>query len=229
MRKVFFYMLFVFFVGLKSFADECDFIRFNECTSCHSPYAFPVSGAEICRSLCPEREFKKRSVGNGIFFKTCSLKKCPDNLPFQSVYGSCFKTQEESLSDDGNSIPENINDSDIRDIFENAPPCSKEKPLRRWDGSCFSCDEKSVVVLDSACHFDKNCENICSERTVLYNDGGNIPSVPKCPKSTPLMDETGICHSCHTKLNIPFDFNTRLCQEACPNIRHLKNGKCVLK
>lgn len=219
----------VVFTGSLSFAADCDFIQFNACHSCDVPYAFPVSDAQVCSALCPQRIFKSEPVGNGVFLKTCALKKCPEHLSFQSVYGSCFSSEEESFSDDGVSVTENVCKDNIKDIFEEKKTCSKEKPLARWDGTCFSCSEERTIYLDASCNFDKNCETVCPERTILYSSGGNPPSIPNCPKDKPLMDENGICHSCDTNIEIPFEFNDYLCQKACLGIRHMENGNCVLK
>lgn len=225
MMKKFLYIPLSLFIGVPVFAAECDFIRLGSCFSCDSPYAFPISDEAVCTTLCPKRVFQSVSVGNGVFLKTCTLNKCPDNFPFRSVYGSCFASEEESLSDDGSSVPENANEENLKDIFDE--PCPKEFPLRRWDGSCFPCDIEQTVYLDSTCNLKEDCEILCPSRTVLYRDGGNPPSIPNCPKEIPLMDENGICHSCDINVDISFEFNGRLCQKNCPTTRHIQDGKCV--
>lgn len=69
-------------------------------------------------------------------------------------------------------------------------PCPADKALKRWDALCFPCSEPRAVRLDSACNFDKDC-NVCPNRTILHDIGGNIPSLPNCPGDKPLTDDEG--------------------------------------
>ena len=108
------------------------------------------------------------------------------------------------------------------------PPLQKDKPLQRWDGVSFSCDEPRVIRIKTHCNIEEDCEDICPNRTILYYVGGNIPSVPNCPPDKPLMDDEGICYSCDVAIPVGLTFNERLCQRFCPTQRHLSESKCVL-
>ncbi len=107
-------------------------------------------------------------------------------------------------------------------------PCPPDKPLMRWDGKCFSCDEPKTIELPTHCNLEEDCEDWCPNRTILYAMGGNVPSVIKCPPDKPLMDREGICFSCDAPFDIGLEDNTRLCEQVCPNNRHLEDVYCVL-
>lgn len=113
-------------------------------------------------------------------------------------------------------------------------PCPPDKPLMRWDGKCFTCNEPRVVNLPTYCNIEGNCEDWCPNRMIIYTIGGNIPSVMKCPPDKPLMDSSGFCFPCDTPLKIGVDDdvqagrNNRFCQQACPDTRHLSGDLCVL-
>ena len=62
-------------------------------------YAFSVGSDEACSYLCPNREVNHYGSGSLVVARNCALKKCPDNAPFQSEYGSCFATEEEARKD----------------------------------------------------------------------------------------------------------------------------------
>ena len=106
-------------------------------------------------------------------------------------------------------------------------PCPPDKPLQRWDGACFSCDEPDVILLKTHCNLEDDCE-FCPNRTILYDIGGNVPSVPNCPPDKPLMDNRGFCFPCDTPVAVGVRWNTSLCKRFCPNERHLFLEDCVL-
>lgn len=106
------------------------------------------------------------------------------------------------------------------------PP--KDKPLQRWDGANFSCDEPKAISTKTHCNIEGDCEDVCPNRTILYSIGGNVPSVPNCPPEKPLMDSEGICYSCDVPISVGLEWNERLCQRFCPTQRHLLGNKCVL-
>ena len=106
-------------------------------------------------------------------------------------------------------------------------PCPPDKPLQRWDGACFSCDEPDVILLKTHCNLEDDCE-FCPNRTILYDIGGSVPSVPNCPPDKPLMDDEGFCFPCDTPVKVGVRWNTSLCQRFCPNERHLVLENCVL-
>ena len=269
-------------VAFPACADKCDFIQYNQCVSCDALYAFSVGSDEACSYLCPNREVNHYGSGSSVVARNCALKKCPDNAPFQSEYGSCFATEEEARKDT-NPVHDNSND-DNQQEYTNAPQaqngkcpknlpllysdkcyacdevwdlsvskseckkCSnrvykdyskwgvtscelvapKDKPLKRWDGACFACDEPKVIRIETHCNIEEDCEDVCPNRTILYWVGGNVPSVPNCPKDKPLMDSEGICYACDAPVPVGLEWNTRLCQRFCPDNRHLEWHNCVL-
>lgn len=90
----------------------------------------------------------------------------------------------------------------------------KDKPLQRWDGVSFSCDEPNSIRTKTHCNIEEDCEDICPNRTILYDIGGNVPSIPNCPPDKPLMDSEGICYSCDVP--IPVGLKT-LNKAGCPS------------
>ena len=158
--------------------------------------------------------------------------KCPQEAPLlhQNECFSCSEIKNLPISEDEcNKCPNRkyIYSSKWQH-GECTLPCPVDKPLKRWDGSCFSCDEEKVVALETWCNFDIDCD-VCPNRTILHATGGNIPSVPNCPPDKPLIDSHGICYSCDTTQYIDLRWNRDLCTEICPN-RHLNtaNDSCIL-
>ena len=158
--------------------------------------------------------------------------KCPKNLPLLYA-GKCFSCDET----DDLSIPELECKKCTNRTYKNYPNWSvnscelitpKDKPLERWDGYNFSCNESQAIRIKTHCNLEKDCEDVCPNRTILYRVGGNVPSVLNCPKDKPLMDSQGICFACNTPIAIGLDYNTRLCHQFCANSRHLIDSKCVL-
>ncbi len=158
--------------------------------------------------------------------------KCPDDLPL--LYASkCFSCDE---SDDL-SIPEEDCAKCPNRVYKYYPKwdvarCERKapagKPLRRWDGAFFSCDEEKAVRVDTHCNIDEDCEDLCPNRTILYSVGGNVPSVPNCPPDKPLMDDEGICFACDMPVEVGLTFNPRLCERFCPHSRRIWGRECVL-
>lgn len=58
-----------------SAAEKCDFIKFNECLSCDSRFAFSVSSEEICTFFCPNREVNYKGSGSVVINYNCVLNK----------------------------------------------------------------------------------------------------------------------------------------------------------
>ena len=289
MKKFIMFLSILFGFISNIYADDnhlknCDFIIYNTCVSCYTPYAFEVGFEQNCTEICPNR---KTSVeGSGYYSRTyCFLKECPIGKPFRYHDGSCYE--------DENHIPLwNNNHKGFYDMFaddnintslkitadngkcssdtpllhnnecfscnetKNLPisetecrkcsnrqyiyskqwnrgecvlPCPPDKPLKRWDGKCFLCDEKKVVPLETWCNFDVNCD-VCPNRTILYAIGGNIPSILNCPLNKPLMDAHGTCYSCETEQYVDVRWNSDSCNKICPN-RYLDttNDSCILK
>lgn len=266
-----------------SAAEKCDFIKFNECLSCDSRFAFSVSSEEICTFFCPNREVNYKGSGSAVINYNCVLKECPPEFPYRTDYGSCYKTKQEAednfyydygeskkeeylegeylaapLAVDGKCPPERpllyskrcfscqaVDDLSISEeecqkcpnrVYRVYPnwgvahceiPCPTDKPLQRWDGACFSCDEPGVIRLKTHCNLEDDCE-FCPNRTILYDIGGSVPSVPNCPPDKPLMDDEGFCFPCDTPVKVGVRWNTSLCQRFCPNERHLVLENCVL-
>lgn len=158
--------------------------------------------------------------------------KCPQEAPLlkQNKCFSCSEIQNLSISEkECNKCPNRkyIYSKEL-EHGECILPCPSDKPLKRWDGECFSCDEEKVVALETWCNFDIDC-NVCPNRTILYAAGGNVPSIPNCPFDRPLTDSHGICHSCDTPQYIDVRWNSALCTKICPN-RYLNdtNDSCIL-
>ncbi len=158
--------------------------------------------------------------------------KCPQNRPllYSDRCFSCDETDDLSITEDECKKCPNR----IYKFYPNWEvgaceiPCPEDKPLQRWDGTCFSCDEPKVVRIMTHCNIERDCE-ICPNRTILYDVGGNVPSIPNCPEDKPLIDSEGICYSCDTPVSVGLGWgNNSLCDYFCPNERHLEGNKCVL-
>lgn len=228
--------LFLLLLGMLpvslAYAGACDFIQFNRCESCDDRFAFVVGSEEACTFLCPNRETNNEGSGSHVLRINCALKECPKEFPYKSPYGSCFATQYEAEVADYEAgeeyaKKENTND-DAMDTYPEDVPCPADKPLRRWDGACLPCDEEKVVRIETDCNVEENCEDVCSNRTILYWAGGNVPSVPNCPPDKPLMDDEGICYACDVPIVVGLSWNERLCERFCPNERE-GGSWCVLK
>lgn len=159
---------------------------------------------------------------------------CPENAPLlegDRCY-SCDTRDILSLSEDiCRKCPNRVYKSYPRWKYgECELPCPPDKPLQRWDGKCFSCNEPKAVLLPTHCNLEKDCEDICPNRTVLYTVGGSNPSVPNCPKDRPLMDSEGVCFSCDTPVPVDLGWgNEALCEKFCKGIRELHYDQCILK
>lgn len=158
--------------------------------------------------------------------------KCPENKPIMTkeTCHSCEELDDWDVSEEKCAkCPNRVFKFYSKwDVAQCEPKSHKDKPLRRWDGTFFSCDESKTIRIETHCNFDKDCEDVCPNRTVLYRIGGNIPSVPNCPPDKPLMDREGICYSCDVPISVGLEWNERLCQRFCPTKRHLWGMECVL-
>ncbi|MBQ8482633.1 MAG: hypothetical protein IJ532_08925 [Alphaproteobacteria bacterium] len=266
----------------NSFKD-CDFIIYNKCISCDTPYAFEVGYNSNCTMVCPNRDVLYEGVGY-YSRKFCFLKQCPDDKPYRDSDGSCYEDENHiprwdneykgfydmyadatadeiwTFSANNGKCPQEaplLEQNKCFSCFEiqnlsisekecdKCPnrkyiyskqwkhgectlPCPSNKPLKRWDGKCFSCDEKKAVALETWCNFDIDCD-VCPNRTILYSVGGNIPSILNCPPNKPLMDSHGVCYSCDTPQYIDVKWNGDLCTKICSN-RYLDttNDSCIL-
>ena len=131
-------LLFLLF-AFPCVAEECDFIQYNTCQSCDLPYSFPVGSEEACSFLCPERVVNYYGSGSGITQKNCALEKCPSEFPFQSKFGSCYKTQKEANNDTGYSDKDSVFD---KPSFDTAFP-----PQEPINGTC----PENFVLYGSKC------------------------------------------------------------------------------
>lgn len=115
-----------------------------------------------------------------------------------------------------------------RDLQICEKPCPPDKPVKQWDGTCFACDTPGIIGTPSHCNLERDCE-VCPNRTIRYQPGGNAPSVPNCPPDKPLMDSEGICFACDTPVPVGLEWgNQKNCEHACPKTRHLYGNECVL-
>lgn len=158
--------------------------------------------------------------------------QCPEDKPllYSNKCFSCDDIEDFSISENEcakcpNRVYKFYPKWDVRQC---ELPLQKDKPLQRWDGVNFSCDEPSVIRIKTHCNIEEDCEDICPNRTILYFIGGNVPSVPNCPPDKPLMDSEGICYSCDAPIPVGLEWNERLCQRFCPTQRHLSESECVL-
>ena len=111
MKKVFLFYLLLFVKPCLS--GECDFIQLNVCRSCDNPQAFPVGSQETCSFLCPERVVNFKGSGASVRQINCAVPECPAELPFQSDYGNCYKTQTEAKNDSGLFTKSEYDEKDI--------------------------------------------------------------------------------------------------------------------
>lgn len=231
--KLFFVMVCVFalFWSSNTVAGNCDFIQYNRCFSCDDPLAFSVGSDESCAYLCPNRTVNYEGSGSSWPAYNCALKECPPEYPYPALNGSCFASIEEAQE---NYFKQNTDDMYVPEVHDvdydtaETRKCPPDEPLKNWDGGCYSCDEKLIVQLETHCNLEKDCEDICPNRTILYRIGGNVPSVPNCPPDKPLMDREGVCYPCDVPIRIGLDLNERLCTQACPGQRVMFYGYCRL-
>ena len=232
MKKTWILLLLLF--AFPCVAEECDFLKLNVCFSCDDPHVFVVGSNEACSFLCPGRVINFEGSGSGMTQINCALEKCPSEYPFQSKYGSCYKTQKEAENDYGDFEEKfNFDNSTViyneSEIESTKKDCPKENQFKRWDEKCFSCNYPKAVRVETHCNLEETCDDICPNRTIIKSIGGNVPSVPNCPTEKPMMDDEGICYSCDTPIAIGVRWNPDFCHRFCPNKRHLKNGvSCVL-
>ena len=218
-----------FMLSTSCFAGECDFMQFNSCRSCDDVRAFSVGSIDACSFLCPGRVVNFAGSGSSVVQINCAVEMCPSSLPFQSIYGNCFKTQEEADEDYGDTMKDNEDDTeDIADNFNEEKDCAEDNYFKRWDGKCFSCDYPKVIRVESECNLGNNCEDICPNRTIVKWAIGNAPSILNCPTDKPMMDDEGICYSCDTPIPIGVKWNPEFCHRFCPDKRHLEGDFCVL-
>jgi len=151
-------------------------------------------------------------------------EQCPDNTPLYKG-GKCYSCYE---IDTLNISKEECNKCPNREYIYSKEwehggcslSCPADTPLKRYDGKCFSCEEKKVVATETWCNFDVNCE-VCSNRTIIHDLGGNVPSIPNCPPDKPLMDSHGVCYSCDTEEYVDVTYNENFCHRFCPDKRHI--------
>ena len=223
-----FILLYSFLLSSSCLAGECDFIQFNSCRSCEDSRAFNVATVDSCSFLCPGRVVNFAGSGSSVVQINCAVEICPTHQPFQSYYGNCYKTQEEADNDFGDNMKDNEDlAEDSSDNSDEENECG-ENHFKRWDGKCFSCDYPKAVRIQSQCNYEKTCDDVCPNRTIIKWIGGNPPSVLNCPTDKPMMDDEGICYSCDTPIPIGVQWNPDFCHRFCPNERHLDGNFCVL-
>lgn len=159
--------------------------------------------------------------------------KCPEDKPL--LYsGKCFSCQESRDF----SIDKEYCDKCSNRVYKEyshwgvavcSLKCPTDKPLQRWDGKCFSCDEEKAVRLPTHCNLENDCEDWCKNRTILYDVGGNVPSIPNCPENKPLPDSAGICHACDETADILVNYNESLCEKICPAQRYSDGPYCKIR
>lgn len=200
-------------------AEDCDFIKFNQCHSCDAPSSFNVGSDETCSFLCPNRKVNYEGSGSQVTNRNCALKVCPNDFPFQSSYGNCYATQAEAENDYGASQEENFSDDDIRSGLVSTAlkiidgKCPESHPL--WGSkSCFSCDE-----LDDLSISEDECAKCPNRVYKVYPKWDQKKCELPCPADQPLRRWDGKCFSCdeskvvgiETHCNIEHDC------EICPN------------
>ena len=156
--------------------------------------------------------------------------KCPADKPFEEWGGKCFPcdTEEDlSFSRKCREKPETCEKiCPGREIIKydnflltSRLKCPVSKPLRQWDGKCFSCDTKGSISIDSECNMNPGtCEHFCPNREIVYQVGGNPGSMLKCSDDRPLRDEHEECHACDYELDISMKYQPpKKCGQVCPN------------
>ncbi|MBR2141130.1 MAG: hypothetical protein IJ853_02135 [Rickettsiales bacterium] len=163
--------------------------------------------------------------------------KCPPNKPLLSVSGSkkwCFPCDypfEIDLSVEYAKIcPNRVSISypwnNDKDYTASYLSCPEDKPLRSWSGKCFSCDYPEVVRVITQCLEDDTVCDVCPNRIILPQMGGNRPSVLRCPSYKPLMDVAGICFDCD--IDIPVEIAKEAdCEKYCSPKRKTFGVMCI--
>ncbi len=161
--------------------------------------------------------------------------KCPKDMPLLSYSKdycySCNYPFDIGIAKENSNICPNrvsipypwVHD----DSTESYIICPKDKPLYSWQGKCMSCDHPTTIPVLSQCLEDDTICDVCPNRRILDQQGGNRPSVIMCPPDRPLMDVNGICFSCD--IDIPISLVKKSdCEEFCPAKRMQKFSICVL-
>ena len=194
----------------------------GKCQSCEYNGVVPLSAipqGKTCSGLCPNREEQGTN---------CVLKTCPTEKPMEDKNGGCHACDETAVI----LVPNNdCSACENRFLVDNGwaqkgcgAPCPPEKPLRQYNGECFTCDTDSdvnVVQDFSAC-------NVCMET------GERVRSDKWCKKActgtTPMMDTGGKCQSCEYNGVVPLSAipQGKTCSGLCPN-REEQGTNCVLK
>jgi uncharacterized protein YecT (DUF1311 family) len=180
---------------------------------------------------------------NRIDNEYCPLKKCPENAPLRAHLDRCH------ACDDRDSYAHYAKNCDVcpnrimvknkhgaewcelpaatSDIKAENGKCPADRPLKNWDDFCFSCDATETVPVDSKCNYNqKECESVCPNREIVYQNGGNPPSILKCPAGKPLRDENRICYACDYEWDIGMRWQPEnKCETVCPNRFH-DNDMC---
>ena len=115
---------------------------------------------------------------------------------------------------------------DDKNYTETYLPCPEDKPLRSWNGKCFSCDYPEVVRVITQCLEDDTICDVCPNRIILPQMGGNRPSILKCPPDKPLIDVKGICFDCDIDVPVETVRETD-CEKYCPSKRKQRWKECV--
>lgn len=142
------------------------------------------------------------------FLWSCTIKTsvfgpemCPVDKPFHAWGDECYPCDTEKeltfskTCRDNPSLCENLcPDREIERfedmILSSNLPCPADKPLRQWDGLCFSCDIEKSIQVDSKCNRPGKCDGMCPNRKIIYSiNGGNPPSILKRPPVGPYEGE----------------------------------------
>lgn len=211
-------------LSIPCFAGECDFTQLNTCRSCDDPKAFLVGSVDACSFLCPGRVVNFEGSGSGAAQMNCALSKCPPDSPFQSRYGSCYKTQEEAENDLGYGEEESVFDQSplpetptmdpidgkclpnwhLIDRRVCLPSLKGSSMVRPQNGECPEGYEMgSGLVFCKPCidandwDVTKDECNQCSNRVYKeYKEWGVTQCERVCPKETPFKRWDGKCFPC---------------------------------
>jgi len=179
-----------------------------------------------------KQEFKEIDATDKKYAVGTKTGKCPPDKPLLSgsrCYPCDYPLDVRITKDFEKLCPERIsipypwiNDNTTITYM----PCPEDKPLRSWYGKCFSCDYPDVVRVITQCLEDDKLCDVCPNRIILPQAGGNRPSILKCPSDKPLTDVKGICFSCD--IEIPIEtVKDGDCEKYCPSKRKSLNNYCV--
>lgn len=180
---------------------------YGKCYDCYTDENVYVAGIEsTCTSICPNR-----TLSGSYCINTC------ENKPLLNKSGICYSCDYAGSVSSARNCSVCSNRHLVSDYC--LPNCPSGRPIQNYtNGTCYSCDEESAVMVGTT----GACEEVCSNRVLI-----NSNCYKKCGAGT--FQSYANCYSCDTPEKVDVPYFTAECTKSCPN-RTLTEGRyCVLK